>query len=180
MAAFARLPFFLDYIRNMPIISNTQLNDTLQNAIANVPPFYLDSHLFFTVLYATGCRPVEVFEISRWTNYSPTQVRLLPAKGQGYRYIDKSILPSLFYEMIIGSYRQFWLASVRQFRYSFENVYSITTAQMGDKSSKLYLFRYNKFRQLTDGGMSEEDIKEYFSETSLLITHAYINNPIYY
>lgn len=164
----------------MPIITNTQLNDTLQDAIANVPDFYYDAYLFFSVLYATGCRPVEVFEINRWSNYSPTQVRLLPAKGQDYRYLDKSILPSLFYEMIIGSYRQFWLASIRQMRYAFAGTYSLNTAVMGDKSSMLYLFRYNRFRQLSDGGMSEEDIKKYFAETSLAITHGYINNPLYY
>jgi integrase len=149
------------------------------NACENVPKFYPHAYEFLYTLYYTGCRPIEVLEINRWSVLDATHFQLATAKGNYPRTIEKSAVYSTFAAAIEDGYVTYWLASIRQFRYAFNSIYEYAGATIGDKEVELYLYRHRMFKLLYEESYTIPQITDIMGEHSDTITEGYVFSNIY-
>ncbi len=155
-------------------LTDAELNASLVDVVSTTPAFYVDAQLYFSVLLKTGCRPIEVYEVERWRRLDAESFAVQCAKGQGERVLPQSLLPVGFVHMVDRETPLKWLSTVRSFRYAFQKSYMFLLPSKGLKYSELYLFRYNAFKQKYSETGSEIAVKEYFIESSLIVTQGYI------
>lgn len=160
------------------VLTFTELDNSCQNAIANMPAYYGQCVDGLILLYQTGCRPNEIFEVSMWSDYSPTQLSLQPLKANSTRYFNKSDLNSDFVNAVILGAK--WLNAItpRQLEYSLKAVYEYSNPRKGNKDTALYLYRYRYMKFLSEIGESDADIQTAMGIGSLAVAQDYINASI--
>lgn len=156
------------------VLTYTQLDTSLQNVILNAPTYYGQCIDAMSVLYLTGCRPDEIWMKTRWTDYDATHVRLLPLKGNVYRYLLKGDLPPNYLLYLFNDAKYIDDVTQRQVRYCFNHVYEYSNPAKGLKDSALYLFRYRYFKMLKENGNTDEDIRVLMGENTLSVAQSYI------
>lgn len=157
----------------------SELNSSLsavRTPVVGYNPLYF--HLY-EILWATGCRPGELLDKSRWSYSGGVNVRLQPLKGNSVRVFPASLIPDYFKDWVRGENNLFDGLTVRQLEYSFKFLYQYPVAFKGDKRSVLYLFRYRVAKAMHASGMSIAQVTEYFGWSSEAIALGYINSQIF-
>lgn len=164
---------FMPYLCAM-ILTFSQLNDSLNNTIINCPAYYGQCIDGFILLFQTGCRPEEIFTPTLWSDYSATQLRLMPLKGNLPRYLNKADLLTDFVNSITMGAKFLNTITPRQLTFAFNKVYEYSNPRKGDKQSALYLFRYRYFKQLHVDGFTDSQIQSIMGENTLSVAQGYI------
>ncbi len=148
----------------------------------NVQSFYY--FLAFDTLYATGCRPAELFSANRWQNYSSSQVSLQPLKGNNIRYIDKSLLNV----EVVASIEDDDIITAKLSRPTLERyflnsyparpTFILSSANFADIG--LYLFRHFAFKRKFAESGDRSATGNYFGEVDIKNTNGYIDSQLFY
>jgi uncharacterized protein (TIGR02145 family) len=117
-------------------------------------PYYEELREAFVVLFLTGCRPAELFEIERWNFVSDYNVTLVPQKGNTTRDCVLDSRCDNFIAAIQSQYRPFLGRTYWQFQNLYQKIRNFGILQSGDKIITMYLYRYRFIWQLSDDGYS--------------------------
>lgn len=163
----------------MHLITPSELNliclDVLFWAKRNSPLFTW----YFDLVYLTGCRPAEPLHFDRWSFGPDGRVYLLPLKSNVSRSFDSSDLPDLFVDSLLsnsplaGLHRLKTMTRIMNRSNRFGVLYS------GDDVTGLYLFRYNKVRQLYTAGFSMSQIQNYFGWNNEDMPNRYLTRALF-
>lgn len=143
------------------------------------PNYNVKIFQYFNLLYITGCRPKEPLDISRWWIASATTIKFLPLKNQTERTLLINSLPSWWVASVQAQTQYFNGFFVTKFRFFFHKFYEYPFVSVGEKESELYLFRYNKVKELIDLGWSVADIRSYFAWSTDALVLRYGNAQIF-
>jgi site-specific recombinase XerD len=134
---------------------------------------------YFTLLFNTGCRSSEPLKITNWSINGAGQIVLQPFKGNNQRIFDISEIPSRFITAIQDQKPYFDFYSVAKFRYVFNKYATKTQIYVENKSMDMYIFRYNKVKQLRQAGLTKAEIQTFFGWTNSGIVDEYLNADLY-
>jgi site-specific recombinase XerD len=148
--------------------------------IENMPVYLKNQQPYFNLLYLTGCRPKELLQINLWSQPSEDKITLLPLKNNDKREFKPSDLPAWWIEAVNSQINPLTLHTVRQYRFTFNRVFKYANCAILTKQVELYLFRHNRFKQLSMEGYPVTTIREIMGEKTLSIVNGYINSVITY
>jgi hypothetical protein len=139
---------------------------------------------YFSDLYSTGCRPKELLAPNRWTYNSPTDIELIPLKGNATRYFTASDLSSSLLFAIINQVLPYNGLTYRQLKAVLQHIIPVLLPQTADKSAIDYIFRYNKVKQLKAAGKTDAEVQAIFGWINTAFVTLYntqslfINSPL--
>lgn len=160
-------------------LNYSQLNISLQLVQSPVPNYNILLFDYFTNLYNTGCRPMELFDNSLWTKQTASSYELTPLKHNNARNIADLQLTWYFRNALNEGYPLYSPLSYRRMRYHFQQFYVYSHPTVGGKDIELYLFRYRYIRALKLQGDSDALIIEKMGWTSASVLNGYLNNSIF-
>lgn len=133
---------------------------------------------FLFILYQTGLRYVELFDISRWAPTFNDIYEVTTAKGSNKRYISiDQITPG--FSGAIGSNLSYW-HTCRFDSLCFYISKNLTPKNLITSSKFLstHIFRHNKVKLLDKDGLTTQEIADYLGEVSLSNVLMYLNSVI--
>lgn len=134
---------------------------------------------FSTDLKNTGVRPEEVLNYNLWTYNSPTNIQLQPLKGNNTRYFLESEITMNLRNAIIFRHPPYERLTLRQLESVNKKILPVQRITTQTKSAISYLFRYNYVRQLSVGGMSDNDIAIKMGWSSAVLAASYRTKAVY-
>ena len=137
-------------------------------------PYYEELREAFYLLFITGCRVQEIFEIERWSIVSGYDVSLLPQKGNNTRYITLDEFCDNFVAAITGQYAPFTGRTYSQLNNLYQRIKQWNYFQTGDKIISLYIYRYRFVKQLQADGHTTAEIATLMGYTSTSTPTAYL------
>lgn len=159
---------------------DTQLNTFISN-VGNISQYYSDA---FLLLYNTGCRPTEIFDLLRWSVFEDTAILLQPAKGNNQRLLPFNLFPSGYVTSIYSEEIQSSLLSRSTLeRFFYNYFYSRPTFILNNESFNpigLYLFRHFRMKQKFNEFGTVEAVSNWFGEIDHKNTENYIFSQLYY
>lgn len=167
-------------INTMIVITDFELQQSLQNCINNSPAYYPFIRDFMQLLYNSGCRPHEALDLSLWSFDGASLYYLNPLKNNNTRSFIEADLPLSFRNAINAKFLPYSLINYRSFSYQFSRLYQYPTASILNKSCGLYLFRHAFIKRLYDAGYTIEQIRQTTGHKSDAVVEGYINSMIYY
>jgi hypothetical protein len=126
--------------------------------------FYDVVSSFVSDAYNCGARPMELLEISRWSDsmVNPGYWTMQPQKGNLTREILKTSLSSNLNNAIAGAFAPYNGLSLRQIEYAIKQINPCGRMEVGSREMVAYLFRYNKVKMMFDSGATNTEIQTYF------------------
>lgn len=121
-------------------------------------PYYEQFREAFKLLYVTGCRIQEIFEISRWSSVSDTVFLVQPQKGNNVRQVILDSDFQAFKSAVLNQYSPFLGMSVYQFTNLLGRIRTWDYMFSGDKEISFYVFRYRYIKTLYSKGFTIEQI----------------------
>jgi len=138
---------------------------------SNISHYYAD---FFNVLFLTGCRPVELLEIERWSRLNKSELSLQTAKRGLIRTIPIAGLPSSFLEAVDaypGDLLPFTRISKSTTLRFWDLYFSPSQFYFYDDDLKgsqgMYILRHIFVKNLIYGGMTYSEASNYMGETDV-------------
>lgn len=158
----------------MPEISYNSLvvaNNMFFNSLTRYPPFTID---WFTVLNNTGCRWIEVYEMTRWSNIGSDRFTVDTAKNSNNRTFLNTDLTFNFITWIdaripFNYYFRYYKAQ-RIFNRHFYH-YDLS---IGNKQVSVHFWRYMYAKRLKLEGYKDDEIKDAMGEVSQANANLYI------
>lgn len=165
----------------MQLITDEELDIICQFVVNYPPPFYTITTSFLQDLYNTGCRPMELLMIDRWTTTpgDSSTYTLDPLKGNNPRIISKSLLSENLIYAIDNSIAPYQNLSLRQLEYSMKKVFPVERIYAETKIIVAYPFRYNRVRKALASGMTQSQISIMFGWVSPTINATYSTQDLY-
>lgn len=162
----------------------SKLDSDLQSfitAVTSVSHYY---SLAFQTLYDTGCRPSELFSANAWQNYDSTLITLQPLKGNGLRYIEKSIIDPEVVSSIEDGHvitsRLSLPTLQRYFQRLFHNRPTFIHSTLQLEPIGIYLFRHFAFKSKFAETGDRAATGQYFGEVDIKNTNGYIDSSLFY
>ena len=163
----------------MQILTNAEIQDRCITIINSLPSWYLSRLPYFQFLYATGCRPEEPLDISRFYKISPTIIEFVPLKNNNHRRLYISELPIQFTAALEDN-RQFYDSyRRRQLNFIMNKLIGLNKVYVDNKEVGLYLFRYNYVKQLFESGFNYDDITIIMGWHSVDMAFKYVSKKLY-
>lgn len=166
----------------MPVIysplSDSELDSICLSLVNRDLPYFSAFHEAFLLLYLTGCRVEEIFDISRWERLSDYEMRFLPQKDNYHRYVTLDYRCDSFIAAVVGRYKPFGGLSAYQLNRVFYNFSEYSNFRVGSKPVSLYLFRYNFIRKLHADGLNINQIADKMGYTSTAVVGGYLTAEI--
>ena len=141
-------------------------------------PFYETFRTFFNVLWDTGCRPAEAFDITRWSFLSGSDCDLHPLKGNNIRTVSLAAASSSFLDCVINQTTPFQGLTLFQVQNLFDRIKLFHFLYSGDKVISLYIYRYRFVKQLYADGVPLATIAIIMGYTSTSTPQSYIDAVI--
>lgn len=141
-------------------------------------PYYEELREAFSLLWLTGCRVQELFEISRWSYISGYTLRFQPQKGNNEREVVLDASCANFIAAVINQYTPFSGRTYSQLDNLFNKIKSWNFFQTGSKKFSLYIFRYRYVKQLAADGFSISEISSIMGYTNTSTPQAYLDANI--
>jgi len=163
----------------MHILTNDELEEYCVSFIQAYPFYNVYMTDYFSLLYSTGCRSSEPLKHTNWGINNSGQITLKPFKGNNTRIFEVQEIPSNFVLALQSNKPYFDFYSVAKFRYVFNKFATIQQIFVENKPMELYIFRYNRVKQLRQQGYSKQDIQTYFGWTNSGIVDEYLNADLY-
>lgn len=164
----------------MPIMSYSVLNISLIEVQMPQPNYNVLSFDYFTNLYTTGCRPLELLNNSLWSLLDDGNYMLQPLKNNLPRYIDTTQLTFYFRKSLQADNPLYAPLTYRRLRDRFNQFYQFYKPTVGNKDVELYLFRYRYVRGLKLAGLTDAEIVDMMGWTSSSVLNGYLDNDINY
>lgn len=159
------------------ILSNSALDKICQD-IKNSKQFYWSSSKnFFSDLYVTGCRSMELLLPQKWKLVNDT-IELTTLKTEALRVFPQSMLSMEFLEAIHNGHRPYRCLTYDQFTLEFRKVVNAHPIYAGKKKVDTYLFRYNRARKSFDETNDIVQVMDFFGWKSMEIANNYIIQPL--
>lgn len=155
---------------------DTILKD-VKNTTLDYFPYFQEA---FILLYETGCRVGELFEITRWRRINDTTLGLTPQKYNSERIIVIPAGVTLFPQWVDNQIVPWFGLSVVQLNALFMRYSPYTSYLAETKPVSLYLFRYRYIRYLASNGWSLADIQTIMGYSSQTVIHNYLNSALSY
>lgn len=155
---------------------DTILKD-VKNTTLDYFPYFQEA---FILLYETGCRVGELFEITRWRRINDTTLGLTPQKYNSERIIVIPAGVTLFPQWVDNQVVPWFGLSVVQLNALFMRYSPYTSYLAETKPVSLYLFRYRYIRYLASSGWSLADIQTIMGYSSQTVIHNYLNSALSY
>ena len=130
----------------------------------------------FECMYYLGCRAMESIEKKRWTILDNQFVLLEASKRNNQRIFMLEDVPVSFLSYINNDYILESHVSYSKLNYVFNKCFIYSHVFIGEKQSKLRLFRHSFTKHLLDKGFTDEEIKIKLGEKSMTSAKAYINS----
>ncbi len=135
------------------IVTNSQLDEALQNLITHSNFYYPQVQDYFMDMYITGCRPTELLLPELWQDVGPG-FRLQTLKTGTVRLIDAELLSNEFTNAIVNNERPYAGLTHYQIEAEYKRHFKLSELMCGKKMVQMYSFRYNRARiacnELTD------------------------------
>lgn len=160
---------------NMKIANNT-INQSLLlflNHIHKHLPILLPQ---YECMYYLGCRSVEVIERKRWEFLEDNFLILQPGKKNNQRIFKINSVPDSFVEYLRSESLENNFVTYQKLNYNFNKYFIYSHIYIGNKESKLHLFRHNYVKLLIDQGFTNEEIKDKMGEKNQFSADIYINS----
>jgi hypothetical protein len=136
----------------MAVLTLSQIDDLCQELLVPQPNYNSQIIDYFRNMYATGCRPAELFDVSKWSYDGVSVFELQPLKGNLPRYFNASVLTSYFKDTIINNGTLYPFTTLRKQRYYNQKFRSVPQVFNLGKEVENYLFRYRYVKQLAADG----------------------------
>ena len=166
----------------MPVVysplSDSELDSVCLSLVNQNLPYFSAFHEAFVLLYLTGCRVEEIFDIKRWERLSGYEMRFLPQKDNYHRTVTLDSRCDSFIDAVIGQYKPFGGLSSGQLNSLFYNFSEYSNYRVGSKPVSLYLFRYNFIRRLFNDGLNINQIADKMGYTSTTVVGGYLTASI--
>lgn len=166
----------------MPVIysplSDSELDSVCLSLVNQDLPYFSAFHEAFVLLYLTGCRVTELFQITSWERVSGYEMRFLPHKGNYHRNVTLDSRCDSFIDAVVGQYKPFGGLSSGQLNSVFYNFSEYSNFKVGTKPVSLYLFRYNFIRRLFNDGLNINQIADKMGYTSTTVVGGYLTAEI--
>ena len=170
---------FLNYKTMLEPMTDSEL-DALCNYLASASyVYYPIATSFFSDLYNTGCRPMELLLVERWQYISSAQILLTPLKGNDIRDFTESELSTNLVFAIQNQIKPYHGLSLRQLESVLQKIIPVLKPQTIDKSAISYIFRYNKAKQLKAAGYNDAQLMSIFGWSSTAYASLYTARTIY-
>lgn len=172
MLYFYGIGFF--YI-NMKINNNT-INQSLLvflNHMQKHLPFLLPQ---YECMYYLGCRSIEAVERDRWEFVENRFLILRTSKKNNQRIFNIYDVPFTFVEYLENSQLNDNSVTYQKLNYNFCKYFLYSHIYIGNKESRLHLFRHNYVKLLIDQGFTNEEIKDKLGEKNQSSADIYINS----
>lgn len=162
----------------MALLTLAELN-TNCTIVASYKPLYDDVvDEYFRMLLYSGCRPIELFDITRWSFADGYRWAWQPAKGNNIRYIQDGLVPPLFANAILTQTDLFGIYSMAKYNYIFNSFSTYSRLSTDTKDITNYSFRYAFVKNLYANGMPIPDIVTEMGWTNSIMAYGYINAEI--
>ena len=172
MLYFYGIGFF--YI-NMKVNNNT-INQSLLvflNHIQKHLPFLLPQ---YECMYYLGCRSIEAIERDRWEFVEDRFVILRTSKKNNQRIFKVNDVPNSFLDYLNNELLEDNSVTYQKLNYNFGKYFIYSHIYIGNKESRLHLFRHNYVKLLIDKGFTSEEIKDKLGEKNQSSADIYINS----
>lgn len=140
-------------------------------------PFFKEA---FILLYHTGCRVSELFEINRWRRINDITLAFTPQKFNSERIVPIPSGVSLFPQWVDFQTVPWFGHSIKQLNSMFMSFSPFVSYLADTKSISLYLFRYRYIRFLFSNGWSLSDIQTIMGYSSTTVIYNYLNSSLFY
>ena len=160
---------------NMKINNNT-INQSLLiflNHIQKHLPFLLPQ---YECMYYLGCRSVEAIERDRWEFVEDRFLVLRTSKKNNQRIFKIDDIPKTFQEYLKNDQLNDNFVTYQKLNYNFGKYFLYSRIYVGNKESRLHLFRHNYVKLLIDQGFTNEEIKDKLGEKNQSSADIYINS----
>jgi integrase len=155
-----------------------QLNQDLNRFLNLVSTQSQTYWIAFYVQYVTGCRFMELADITRWQIVDSLTFTLQPEKGNNLRTFEKSILPATFLNMIQSQSTYFNGLTLSTGSYYFKRSYFGKRIWHEDKEITTHLFRHHICKKLYDEGNTRLTIKNFLGEVNIDNSNGYIDSDL--
>jgi uncharacterized protein (TIGR02145 family) len=160
-------------------MSLEDINEKCNYLIGCDYPYYEELREAMLLLYETGARIEEIFDISRWSIISGYDLSFYPQKGNNIRYVTLDSRFDSFISAVSGQYEPF-IGRTQSMLYNIYNVVKLwDTFQVSGSYRTFYIFRYRKVKQMYEDGYSISDIATYMGYTSTDTPLAYLNAVVF-
>lgn len=174
----------------MPRLLNAQLNQVCKYLSGQpfspftgfYPPtlqFDLKQKEFNLILYNTGLRYIELFEVNRWARIDIDYFQVVTAKNSNQRTFHRDELTKTFCTAIEYNAQYWWTCRFDSLSFYFNKHIGQYGIKTGQKYLNTHLFRHNKVKQMTLAGKTISEISEYLGEVSDDNTIRYRDSLIY-
>ena len=160
-------------------MDNLELDNLLIRYKNSINTQLQEKIMFLNVLYNTGCRVQEPFDITRWSILNSSEVQLITLKYNVPRIINLIDLPDNFINKIY-----------KQIDYSYYNSKSLAydlKKELGkfifngnQRHTTSHAFRYNFIKRMNYIGWDISVIQQMIGHTKLETTEYYLNAEINY
>jgi site-specific recombinase XerD len=147
--------------------------------LSEIEAFDIYLHDMFLNQYNTGLRYTEIFELSRWTYTSPTEIVCMTAKNNLNRTFSNEELSFMFVNSIIQQKSIYETCRYTTAARYWNRYFPYPRIMCRKKQISTHLFRHNKSKLLKDQEWTDEQIQNYFGEQNILNTMGYIYSTIY-
>lgn len=157
-------------------ITTTKLNQSLLAFLSEVEKYSPYTLPAFECMYFLGCRAIEAREKKRWSIVDNSFVLLNASKRNNQRIFLIEDVPLSFLHYFKSDDIPENHLSYARLNYVFNKFFIYSQLFIGQKQSKLHLFRHNYTKGLIDKGFSNEEIKIKLGEKNQSSADAYINS----
>lgn len=164
----------------MNILSDADLLILIDTLVAYDGYYFSECNDLANDLAVTGCRPNELFTISRWAPSTESEFLLYPSKGNNTRLISLLDLSESFIAAVLGQKKPYNGLSFRQLMMQINRVNYIGQLYVSTKPIDAYMFRYNLVKQYANSGLSDSEIVAKMGWTNIGMVGIYKNAVLQY
>lgn len=157
-------------------IDNSTINQSLLlflNHIQKHLPYLLPQ---YECMYFLGCRSVEAIERKRWEILDDSFLILQPSKRNNQRIFKVDNIPDSFLAYLRNESLEDNFVTYQKLNYNFNKYFIYSHIYVGNKESRLHLFRHNYVKMLVSRGFTSEEIKDKLGEKNQSSADIYINS----
>lgn len=156
------------------------LESSLLNVLVAQPNYNPIIWDYFTNLYTTGCRPTELTNYQRWTNFDDDNFLLHPSKNNYDRVISKFVMTDSLIDAIAIGNATYYACLYGKALFFFEKFYEFQPVYVRTKNIDLYLFRHHYVKKLYRDGHTISEITAHMGWVNPLMAVNYIDSVIEY
>lgn len=134
---------------------------------------------YLKFLYNTGCRPSEPLTPNVFISRNDQHVVIQPKKKNNLRFISIDFLEPSIFDINNDNRSHLSMMDYQNILHYFQKIKPKTYTTTDNKSTQLYLFRYNYVNQLFLDGKSKEEITNIMGWKLDTIVDRYLNTEIY-